>query len=433
MRYILIAVLIILLIILCVYIAIHNPIQLTLTLPLLGTFVDVPLIIVMLGSMLSGVLLSFGIVLIKEMRRSFLQWREARATKRSELVDNQYNQGLQLLAGGRPDDAANCFNKVLGKDPRHIRAHVALGDVYFSAGDWDQAAHYHSRALELNGGDAGIMLKLAQDYQRAGRIDGAIDVLQRIIQADGGNLTARIRLRELYGNQGHWDKAYELQQQVVALTKSKPQKAQEQQMLWGLKYELASTQAARGQYQEAIKALKEIIKEDKQFLPAYIQLVDVYQRQGKLDEAFQVIEKGYRQNSSLILLKKLEELSLARENPQRAIGAYRQAIQSRPQDFGLNLFLGMLYLKLEMLEEAKEQFQYLIRQGKDFPLLHYELAGVRERQKQYEQGCEEYRRAFKAKEEQLLRYTCGECGANFPRWEGRCHHCGRWNTINWQV
>jgi lipopolysaccharide biosynthesis regulator YciM len=433
MRYILLAVLVILLIGLCIYVALLNPAPVVVTLPWLGTYKDVPLIVVMLTSVLCGVVVSFGIFLVKEMRRSFKHLGEARKVKRSEFVERQHTRGVQLVVSGYPDEAIHCFNKILNKDPKNVEAHIALGDVYFSIGDWDQAARCHSRALEVNGGDAGLMLKLVQDYQRAGKIDGAIDVLQKIIQADESNITARIRLRELYCNQGHWHKACELQQQVVALVKSKPNKLQEQNILWGLKCGLAGTQAADGQQQEAIKALKEIIKADKHFLPAYIQLAEVYQKQKRLDEAIQVLEKGYRQNQSLILLKRLEELSLSRDDPQRAIETYRRAIQNRPQAYGLYLFLGMLYLKLEMLEEAKEQFQYLIRQGKDFPLLHYELAGVQERQMQYQQSCQEYKRAFLTQDAQLLRYDCGECGATFPHWEGRCHHCGRWNTINWLV
>src|SRR2546421_7382028 len=26
-------------------------------------------------------------------------------------------------------------------------------------------------------------------------------------------------------------------------------------------------------------------------------------------------------------------------------------------------------------------------------------------------------------------YRCRECGATAPRWEGRCHSCGDWNTL----
>ncbi len=26
-------------------------------------------------------------------------------------------------------------------------------------------------------------------------------------------------------------------------------------------------------------------------------------------------------------------------------------------------------------------------------------------------------------------YFCTECGANFVKWQGKCHYCGQWDTI----
>ncbi len=28
-----------------------------------------------------------------------------------------------------------------------------------------------------------------------------------------------------------------------------------------------------------------------------------------------------------------------------------------------------------------------------------------------------------------IQYACSECGANYPKWQGQCHSCGEWNTI----
>ena len=26
-------------------------------------------------------------------------------------------------------------------------------------------------------------------------------------------------------------------------------------------------------------------------------------------------------------------------------------------------------------------------------------------------------------------YTCTECGGSTPKWQGKCPHCGAWNTL----
>jgi len=34
-----------------------------------------------------------------------------------------------------------------------------------------------------------------------------------------------------------------------------------------------------------------------------------------------------------------------------------------------------------------------------------------------------------AKKKRTIVYTCTECGAQFPKWQGRCTECGTWNTL----
>ena len=26
-------------------------------------------------------------------------------------------------------------------------------------------------------------------------------------------------------------------------------------------------------------------------------------------------------------------------------------------------------------------------------------------------------------------YVCGDCGAEYPKWQGQCEACGAWNTL----
>ncbi len=32
-----------------------------------------------------------------------------------------------------------------------------------------------------------------------------------------------------------------------------------------------------------------------------------------------------------------------------------------------------------------------------------------------------------------ISYSCNECGASYPKWQGQCHSCGNWNTIEEEV
>ncbi|MFQ5645992.1 MAG: hypothetical protein ACE5GM_03600, partial [bacterium] len=63
-------ILLILLIIFFIYVAMLNPVQVAINLPLIGTINDVPLIVVILGSILTGVTAAFVIVTFREFVRS---------------------------------------------------------------------------------------------------------------------------------------------------------------------------------------------------------------------------------------------------------------------------------------------------------------------------------------------------------------------------
>jgi len=425
---------VILLIAFCVYVAILNPVRVSLVLPFVGRLVDVPLVLVMLFCILFGVVLTAGFVFFREARRSLSGWLAGRRRERKEKVQRLYMRGLDLLASHRYKEARAAFFKVLKVEPKHVGANVALGDIAYEEHNWEEAARYHGQALDCDEYNVRILLKLEKDFCQAGRLDEAIGVLRRIVQTDRKNLAAWSRLRELYFKQGAWSKAAEAQREIVSLTKGLPGRRQAEEEIWlGIRYELAMQLLGQGQEAEAEKGLLEVIKADKKFVPGYVALARIYREKGRRKEALAIVEKGYKVCPSLVLLKELERIRLEEENPEGAIRAYRQAIEKNPEDCALRLFLGMLYLKLEMVDEAKEQFLFLEQQGRDFALLHYVMAEVYKRRKDYERSCQEYRQAFQAQEVAVFHYVCQRCGAEYHEWSGRCQRCNHWNCIGWRI
>jgi len=70
---------------------------------------------------------------------------------------------------------------------------------------------------------------------------------------------------------------------------------------------------------EDLKIAEEGLKNNKHFLPAYIMLSEVYQKQDKPDDAYAILKKGYDHNPHIILLKSLEGLSLKLKKPQKKV------------------------------------------------------------------------------------------------------------------
>ena len=78
MRILFSLILVILLIIFSIYLAVLNPDPISLTLPLIGHFKDVPTIVVILSSILLGVAIAFVVMVAKETTRTLSSWRENR-------------------------------------------------------------------------------------------------------------------------------------------------------------------------------------------------------------------------------------------------------------------------------------------------------------------------------------------------------------------
>lgn len=429
MRVLFYIIMVIVLIISSIYLALLNPEQISLTLPIVGHLENVPLIVVVLSSMLSGVAISFVVMTFTEVFRSIGSLKDNRRQKLREIIKELYNQGLNLMSAGRTADAIVNFNKVISRDQKFVYGFVSLGDIYFSEGNYDKAIEYLMRAHLLKKDSIDILIKQEKVFECAKRPTEGISVLKKIIALDSTNLYAYIKIRQLFLQLENWNEALEVQKQILTLTKPGPQKKTEQKYLIGILYEIACEILKNKDYVEAIKEYRDIIKSNRDFVPAYLKLSETYQALGDSEEAIRVLEKANKQNPSYLYFPYLEELYLKKENPSGIIEAYKDAIKRSAGEVRLNLLLGKLYLKLEMLNEAMDQFQEILSKDYDSSSLHLMMGEVHERFRRYDAACEDYKKAIQipAEVNEVL-YTCNICNKQRSGWVDRCSHCYNWNT-----
>jgi tetratricopeptide (TPR) repeat protein len=423
-------ILVILLIIFSIYLAVLNPDPISLTLPLVGHFKDVPTIVVILTSILLGVAIAFVVMVAKETTRTLSSWRKMRRQKDREAIEQLYNQGLNLMSAGRRADAIVNFNKVVSRDPQFVYAYVSLGDIHFSEANYDKAIECFSRAHQLKKDSIDILIKQEKGLEQAKRPTEEIAVLQKIIELDNTNLYAYVKIRQLYLQLENWEEALGIQKQILPLTKTGSQKKAEQQCLVGILYEIAGVSLSKGDFDEAIKQYREVIKNNKDFIPAYLKLSETYQASGDTEEAVRVLVKANKQSPNYLYFPHLEELYLKQENPSAIIDAYKKAIQRSPDEVRLNLLLGKLYLGLEMLDEAMGQFEEVLSKDSDSPSVHFMIGEVHERFRRWQEATDEYKKAALAPvEENTAHFTCTTCNNKVPDWADRCPQCHNWNTF----
>jgi tetratricopeptide (TPR) repeat protein len=172
-----------------------------------------------------------------------------------------------------------------------------------------------------------------------------------------------------------------------------------------------------------------VIKLDKDFIPAYLGLVEVYLEEGKFKEAAELCEKAYKMTVSILLLLRLEDLYLKQGEPGRAIEIYTQAVSWRPQDIALKFFLGKLYYRLEMIDEAFDILSAVDWGDREFPDVHKLLGNIYLRRGSLGLAASEFKKALGFKKQIIIPYVCSNCDFRTIDWSGRCPNCSKWNTF----
>jgi len=380
-------------------------------------------------SMAMGAGVIFILYLLRDVKRFLRGLRVQREQKKRLKVQDLYTKGLNSLLANRNSEAIRSFQKVLAIDPGHVDTLLRMGISQLREKNPQEAILLHQKALNLESYNQEVMFSLATDYEEAKRYDDALGMYQNILSKDASNLTALIKMRDLYHRLNQWENLYEAQSKLVANPLTPLEQEVEHRKLVGFKYELGRSLLEAGDLERGKKIFRGVIKLDKDFIPAYLGLGEIYLDEGKVKDAAELWEKAYKMTSSVLLLHRLEDLYLKQGEPGKAIELYKQAVSWRPQDIRLKFFLGKLFYRLEMVDEAFDALSTVDWGDKDFPDMHKLLGNIYLRRGSLGLAASEFKKALGFKKQIIIPYVCSNCDLRTTDWSGRCPNCGRWNTF----
>ena len=269
--------------------------------------------------------------------------------------------------------------------------------------------------------------------EKTARWAEAMKYLEDILDIDDSNLTAMYKKRGLLERQGKWDELVYLQKAILKHEHGEKDKKRENQNLIGYKYEYGRHSIENNQLEKAKKAFKTVLRLEKDFLPAILGLAEVMLIEGDSEEAVNLIEKSYENTHATILLARLEDLLISLGEPSRLISIYKNSISKRPTDPVTKFFLGKLFYRLEMVDDAFEILTGIDTGGVFYPELHQVLGNLYTRKKQYEKAAQEFKKAVDIKLSLRLPYCCTQCGNTADEWSGRCPDCKHWSTYQFNL
>jgi tetratricopeptide (TPR) repeat protein len=178
-----------------------------------------------------------------------------------------------------------------------------------------------------------------------------------------------------------------------------------------------------------LKDLRELINDDKRFIPAYTLSAEVYKNMGKLNDAGRVYGRGFAKTGHIVFLRQLEDLYIDRGEPGVILKIYRRLLEVAPRNQLLMFFYARLCLKLEMIDEAIDVLKTLLAEEKEFRGLHRAMAEAYIHRGKFEDAVREFSRAFPMSQVYLPFY-CVKCQGAKEEWTDFCETCHSWNTIN---
>jgi lipopolysaccharide biosynthesis regulator YciM len=396
-----------------------------------GKIVPTNLSTLMLSSFVLGVILAFLVTLTRDAKRALEGYQKSRKSKKTQLLKEELNKGMDCLFRGNLAKAKTHFIEVLKGDPSQIDLYFRLSEIALKEGHEEESLHWLERARLIDIRNVDILLRESELYLRMKRFDEAIRTLNRIIGLDEGNGKALKSLREIYRENRKWDEAIRTQKSILKLAKGKQAEEEETCFYLGLKYEHAMDLLTRGDeddLENALKEAKEIVRERKNFQPGFVLLGDIYLRMGRWASSGKVWGKSFTRFKSVIFLLRLEDLYLGREDPDTILRIYQRAFKYDPDNWVIAFFYAKLCLRLEMVEEALEEINEISLRQKEFPALHRLLAEIYLHKKDFGKAAQEFEKTFELSGTSYLPFICTVCKRESKEWMAYCPQCHQWST-----
>ena len=375
-----------------------------------------------------GILVSTIVGLMIDLKNLVTNWKKDRKERKIQEFKEDFDRAKSYVLKGDKEKAIESLNRIIRRYPDMESPYIYLANLYIASKELENALDVLSQAEQTIGKKERILFKKAVVNKSLDNKKEAENNLLEIIKINEAHISALTLLRDIYVERKDWDNAYNIQKRLRKLVKDE----QEQRRLLGIKYELiCESYGKKNELNEEkiIKELKEIINEDKRFIPAYLFLADIYKKTGKLNEAGRVYGRGYTKTGHIIFLLKMEDLYIERGDPGVILKIYRRIMDISPNNRLIIFLYARLCLRLEMIDEAIDMLNNLLAEGVDFKGLHRAMAEAYIHRGEMKKALNEFRRTFPI-EKVYIPFACDVCNSQKEEWDDFCSNCLSWNTIN---
>jgi lipopolysaccharide biosynthesis regulator YciM len=181
--------------------------------------------------------------------------------------------------------------------------------------------------------------------------------------------------------------------------------------------------------EEAAAIFRRLLEREPRFIPARIMLGEAELLRFKEEEAVAAWRAGYLETGSPVFLQRIEDYFIEEEQPARAIETLRALIAAAENDLLPRFYLGRLYYRLEMHEEALKLLQSVESRIRSAPTFRYLVGRIHERRGDLARAVESLVGCLRQLEVGSAEYRCRVCDQRTPDWRDYCARCSSWNSV----
>ncbi len=294
-------------------------------------------------------------------------------------------------------EAMKHYEEAIKVDPNFVKAYIPLGDIYYSEGRYDDAINAYRKAISIDKSNERYFYELgmkslnAKDEEnRIERLNNARVNFEKHLLLYPNDLLTNFNLGFIYENLGEKDKSIEYYQRSYNIEPSR----------YDILLSIAKLSKDQGKLSESLDMVNKVIDnvtEQETKLSAYRIKAEILDKLGEKEKSILALEEIVKlDKNDADSHYKLGLFYEEKQDLERAIQEYEAVISLDQTKSDPYLRLGNIYTKKGM-DEAKimEVYEKGLILDPNHPQIHYDLAILYKKHKNYDKAIEHYKIANK--------------------------------------
>jgi lipopolysaccharide biosynthesis regulator YciM len=365
-----------------------------------------------------------------EIRRMVKNFNASAATRVGRRLSTLLQDAQDSMAHGLLTQTRETLQAILKERPDHVQAGLLFSEVLIKQGDTEMAVKHLEGLCLAQPELVGPRYQLAEALVAARNPEGAVNLLKQLAGDHPKEaLRALRRLRALHVEAGRWEEALDVHKRLTSRFQSELNQAERAQGV-ALSFQVGLLKVDADLFKDASQIFQQVLKEDSSFVPAYLGLGRCMILQDQEAQGIEIWLEGFRATGEGALLQEIEDYFIQCGRPEDGLAVLQRVAATSAHQTTAKFFLGKMYYRLEILDEALVLFQEVRTQVVYSPILFFFMAKIHGRRGRTEQALNEYRQLLRNLGVLKLRYECSVCGRRAQDFLDRCESCGSWNSLH---